>query len=193
MPYWLLRSCRWLSSLIDVQTLKRSAALWQTRCVAFGVALRCVIVWAKYWLGAQVCFPYTTVYKTNTRISRVGQIGDTGHFSRMLHAIQGDPVCSCWSTIDEKSCFRSVRATVYWNRRRSGADIHRQNLHDVVGGQSYRFDGTRYAHQFKPKFGSSNYRPTFFGVKGPVMDVIEKTDVIQKLTGKGIFKYATSG
>jgi len=175
-------------SMIDVQTLKQALRYDKLDALAFGVALTGVLLFGLnvgLVLGLFASFAGLIWQTSHPHIAIVGQIGDTGHFRNVArHAVtQFDDLLII--RIDESLFYGNAQSVLQFIEQAIASHSQTKNLVLMLSAVNHiDLTAQDMLINLNQNLAAQAIALHFSEVKGPVMDVIEKTDVIQKLTGK---------
>ena len=175
-------------SMIDVQTLKQALRYDKLDALAFGVALTGVLLFGLnigLVLGLFASFAGLIWQTSHPHIAIVGQIGDTGHFRNVArHAVtQFDDLLII--RIDESLFYGNAQSVLQFIEQAIASHSQTKNLVLMLSAVNHiDLTAQDMLINLNQNLADRAIALHFSEVKGPVMDVIEKTDVIQKLTGK---------
>lgn len=175
-------------SMIDVQTLKQALRYDKLDALAFGVALAGVLLFGLnvgLVAGLFTSFAGLIWQTSHPHIAIVGQIGDTGHFRNIeRHRVtQFDDLLII--RIDESLFYGNAQSVLGFIEQAIKSHRQTKNLVLMLSAVNH-IDLTAQDMLINLNQNLANQHVTlhFSEVKGPVMDVIEKTEVIEQLTGK---------
>ena len=175
-------------SMIDVQTLKQALRYDKLDALAFGVALTGVLLFGLnvgLVAGLLASFAGLIWQTSHPHIAIVGQIGDTGHFRNVArHAVtQFDDLLII--RIDESLFYGNAQSVLQFIEQAIASHSQTKNLVLMLSAVNHiDLTAQDMLINLNQNLAAQAITLHFSEVKGPVMDVIEKTDVIQKLTGK---------
>ena len=175
-------------SMIDVQTLKQALRYDKLDALAFGVALTGVLLFGLnvgLVAGLFASFAGLIWQTSHPHIAIVGQIGDTGHFRN----IERHPVTQFDDLliirIDESLFYGNAQSVLGFIEQAIKSHQQTKNLVLMLSAVNH-IDLTAQDMLINLNQNLANQHVTlhFSEIKGPVMDVIEQTEVIEQLTGQ---------
>lgn len=175
-------------SLIDMTTFKKALVSDRLDALAFAVALIGVLVFGLnigLVVGILVSFAGLIWQSSRPHIAIVGQVGNTGHF-RNIHRHQVN--------IDERLLIIRIDESLFYGNAGSVRDFigkavqSRANCQNVVlmlsAVNHIDLTGQEMLITLNQELAQQNITLHLSEVKGPVMDLLQKTDVINTLSGK---------
>lgn len=175
-------------SMIDVDTLKQALRHDRLDALAFAVALGGVLVFGLnvgLVAGLFASFAGLIWQTSHPHIAIVGQVGDSGHFRNVnRHTVtQHDDLLII--RVDESLFYGNAQSVLDFIEQAVAGHPTVKNLVLMLSAVNHiDLTAQDMLVNLNQSLASQNITLNFSEVKGPVMDVIEKTDVIKKLTGK---------
>lgn len=175
-------------SMVDVQTLKQALRYDKLDALAFGVALAGVLLFGLnvgLVAGLFASFAGLIWQSSHPHMAIVGQMGDSGHFRNInRHQVtQFDDLLII--RIDESLFYGNAQSVLHFIEQATQSYPLSKNLVLMLSAVNH-IDLTAQDMLINLNQNLANRQIVlhFSEIKGPVMDVLEKTDVIKKLSGQ---------
>ncbi len=175
-------------SMIDVQTFKQALRYDRLDAIAFSVALVGVLLFGLnigLVAGLFASFGGLIWQYSHPHMAVVGQVGNTGHFRNInRHQVtQFDALLII--RIDESLFYGNAQSVLNFIEQALSHHPQTKNLVLMLSAVNHiDLTAQDMLIGLNQNLASQNITLHFSEIKGPVMDVIEQTDVIKKLTGK---------
>lgn len=175
-------------SMVDIATFRQALRYDRVDAVAWAVALLGVLIFGLNTglvLGILVSFAGLIWQSSHPHIAIVGQIGDTGHFRNIhRHQVNLKPYLLI-IRIDESLFYGNAKAV---QRFIETAVAEQGNIKNVVlmlsAVNHIDLTAQEMLINLNDDLAKKGINLHFSEVKGPVMDVLEQTPVVKKLSGK---------
>lgn len=175
-------------SMVDVQTLKQALRHDKLDALAFGVALVGVLLFGLnvgLVAGLFASFAGLIWQTSHPHIAIVGQVGNTGHFRNIARHQVTQHHELLIIRVDESLFYGNAQSVAHFIEHAIATHQTTRDLVLMLSAVNHiDLTAQDMLVNLNTNLASQQITLHFSEVKGPVMDVIEQTDVIKTLTGK---------